>query len=854
LKCKQSSKNRGKPPIVPRLGDAICGSSASKAQPEISDKQLASLRRNMNALQMVYVRMGKLKFPLDISPDTQKLLTELVKCAYEVGNHPSLKAVLVHSKMHQQEWESVHSAIYKVGRYYSASGFLICAAQKLRIFRNIVIETLSPPAEMPPIDGINDRRVSVSDLLDGLFPTLSNKKKQALKKSGYAIIGREPARADAAVSEPLSHNYRVHAEVQLVIHYAQKENDGIPQPRVICASKSACFLCNLFLKYDGQFYTPKTHGRLYAQWTIPRNNNAPVPTALAKRFGQVLEQTQEVVVGEIKKALELGKVTVNDPHESVLAPSARWSSPNHSPLGLRDDDYQGCAPSPDTPRASRFLESDEGYRSSKQSSRTSIQTVFPEELLQAPVKQDLANPDELVVSAGISPKIHPLSESPTQPQDKLMVSKDASRHFDPENKPSELRDNFVGAYQPSPGPARSVMDFGKLAAPKEPPVPKPVHSEHEFVVTDQITSTSGSPRFMTDSGNPAAPSDSPPFNDSHTEPENNPPPPRNNFAAEDRLPIPGSQPVPIESPSTQALRSEPETNPTASKGEFAPADRLPPISSSPHFVPDSGKLAVPRESTTPNAFHLGPEPNFPVSRDNSTAAGSVLPISASPPALADSGKLTVPRESLPPNALPAHGLSTRPLAIIDAFLNRTGNTQPAPDVSPRATTPSLDDITPDVRSASPPDSPLKSPLIPASTLNTARAKDITQPSPESILALPVPLSLPPTTQPLSLERGIPVYSELHPSSSGLRILTRRIHATIYSETRCWVRLKYLLPNERPRMSPGAKNIVMVSRMGWGEERTAEHGVAYGRTNLYLRNKGDIVEAKYEFGDFDDEIG
>ncbi|KAF2446328.1 hypothetical protein P171DRAFT_519860 [Karstenula rhodostoma CBS 690.94] len=72
----------------------------------------------------------------------------------------------------------------------------------------------------------------------------------------------------------------VHAEVQLITHLAQQEaraefetsstqQKGTRRPRIIGASKSACFLCFLFLNCYGGPRSPATHGRLYDQWTVP---------------------------------------------------------------------------------------------------------------------------------------------------------------------------------------------------------------------------------------------------------------------------------------------------------------------------------------------------------------------------------------------------------------------------------------------------------------------------------------------------------------------------------------------------------------------------------------------------------
>jgi hypothetical protein len=60
---------------------------------------------------------------------------------------------------------------------------------------------------------------------------------------------------------------QVHGEVQLVLHYEQYPHD--PPPRAIGSSKSACFLCDLFIREHGQYRISHSHNHLYPQWTIP---------------------------------------------------------------------------------------------------------------------------------------------------------------------------------------------------------------------------------------------------------------------------------------------------------------------------------------------------------------------------------------------------------------------------------------------------------------------------------------------------------------------------------------------------------------------------------------------------------
>lgn len=61
----------------------------------------------------------------------------------------------------------------------------------------------------------------------------------------------------------------VHAEMQIIAFYGLRSSAEIPKPRVIGVSRAACYLCNLFVQFHGQFFVTKTHGWLFDQWNIP---------------------------------------------------------------------------------------------------------------------------------------------------------------------------------------------------------------------------------------------------------------------------------------------------------------------------------------------------------------------------------------------------------------------------------------------------------------------------------------------------------------------------------------------------------------------------------------------------------
>lgn len=93
---------------------------------------------------------------------------------------------------------------------------------------------------------------------------------------------------------------------------------------MICASKSACYLCHSFLEVHGRFIVPRTHGRIYDRWTLPtyttpdsRSNRSLLP--VMHRFNQALETMIRKILTEPVRQLP-------PPDESVVALYEPWSS------------------------------------------------------------------------------------------------------------------------------------------------------------------------------------------------------------------------------------------------------------------------------------------------------------------------------------------------------------------------------------------------------------------------------------------------------------------------------------------------------------------------------------------------
>ncbi len=116
--------------------------------------------------------------------------------------------------------------------------------------------------------------------------------------------------------------WKIHAEIQLLCFY--EHSPDIPHPRIICSSKSACYLCDLFIKTHGKFQTPRTHGRLYDKWILPE---WPISEAPANEYIlPVVEQFNAALEAKILHTLNRKRLPCRHPNESTLPLREPWSS------------------------------------------------------------------------------------------------------------------------------------------------------------------------------------------------------------------------------------------------------------------------------------------------------------------------------------------------------------------------------------------------------------------------------------------------------------------------------------------------------------------------------------------------
>ena len=116
----------------------------------------------------------------------------------------------------------------------------------------------------------------------------------------------------------------VHAEIQLLVFYGLNPDLSTSIPRILGVSKSACYLCDLFIQKHNQFFITKTHGRLHDQWTVPD---------LAE-FSPNQRSEYQRILSEMYKEFEL-EITKARYYQPRKYPQGSWLSlPTVLPMSL----------------------------------------------------------------------------------------------------------------------------------------------------------------------------------------------------------------------------------------------------------------------------------------------------------------------------------------------------------------------------------------------------------------------------------------------------------------------------------------------------------------------------------------
>lgn len=247
---------------------------------------------------------------------------ELITQMHDLASQTKFKLALSSSKTLNPELKTfLPEAVEKLGRYYSISYEVVCVArsEEYSIFNIITIET--SPTLRPSQSSNVDKNVHPLTALQNILRPRSAVQSKSLRSS-LEICLKKPIQVILdefrLAIEEYHKSVRVHAEIQLLFCY--ELNPERKRPRTICSSKSACYLCDLFFRLHGQYYVPRTHGRLYHRWALP-DWHILLPEMRRRDFDVLLRNFSDILKVKVKVALDRGSGRANHPNESTLARS-----------------------------------------------------------------------------------------------------------------------------------------------------------------------------------------------------------------------------------------------------------------------------------------------------------------------------------------------------------------------------------------------------------------------------------------------------------------------------------------------------------------------------------------------------
>jgi hypothetical protein len=300
----KTRKTAGKPPLITQLNEAIQAMS-TKARSGLTKTG----RDRARTLQVLFTRLERMSNIDAGNMEAQDVIREIVKEAHEFTLVTDLKAALQNLVLNPNLKRHLPEAIGKLGRYYSATSELVCAARDrtCRVFQNIQVQPFQIQVPASIEKAPNGLQLwSPPQAIAHLRTDRVKKARDGLQKRMTEIQGLR----------------KVHAEIQLLFFY--ELHPDYPRPRIICSSKSACYLCNIFFHVHGGFHVPRTHGRLYDKWILP--DWLDVPAERHRDLSIIATKFKTTLDNGIKKAFASKLSRYSHPNESVLLPPAHWTS------------------------------------------------------------------------------------------------------------------------------------------------------------------------------------------------------------------------------------------------------------------------------------------------------------------------------------------------------------------------------------------------------------------------------------------------------------------------------------------------------------------------------------------------
>ncbi|OCL08049.1 hypothetical protein AOQ84DRAFT_377129 [Glonium stellatum] len=216
----------------------------------------------------------------------------------------------------QNDKEKFMLRLRKLAHYVSATNHLLEAAYTFPILRSIEVRGVSI-APLPLAIHLQRKMTLPST---GLLNQYLNGHRAVELKATMTKLKQQSQHSLLALQSEVRNRvceikYKIHAEIQLLFHYEEQGNKTL-KPRVIVSNKSACFLCDLFLKRHGIFHTPRTHGTLYDMWTLPDLTTLQVPQERRAELKTIVQEFGITIEQMLIHSIEAGATPRLHPNES----------------------------------------------------------------------------------------------------------------------------------------------------------------------------------------------------------------------------------------------------------------------------------------------------------------------------------------------------------------------------------------------------------------------------------------------------------------------------------------------------------------------------------------------------------
>lgn len=265
----KSFRSKNKPVIINTLAEALAKLQVLNT---VSAETLKGVEQIVQNMVTTFNKLETMKGPQARSHEADKFILPILRSCDSLIMQYGLGDILrsipqAENSFPEERKRSLVEVIRKLGRYIKLGPTLLRFARRLPIFRNITVRCISIKSTLP-----NGLQASVGEqlpqsLLHQYLQDPSSAQGQRIAKLGSRIESNL-VETQANLRQKSLCKKKIHAEIQLLFYYEQ-EPQTKRRPRVICSSKNACFLCNAFLHIHNQFYTPRTHGKLYSSWTLP---------------------------------------------------------------------------------------------------------------------------------------------------------------------------------------------------------------------------------------------------------------------------------------------------------------------------------------------------------------------------------------------------------------------------------------------------------------------------------------------------------------------------------------------------------------------------------------------------------